>query len=156
VGCPTIADPHARTAKTNKYIRDTINQIEDMRERKWQLKLLVTPRKMTTKLGKFSAVISQAVRASLPEHTHMADSQIYQRSYCIEQQDNLFRLPSELVHIVLKLLENPDKVALALMGVIESVRRIPAKRLTITKSMRLAVLIRLHAWMPPGLKPCYS
>jgi hypothetical protein len=50
----------------------------------------------------------------------------------------------------LKLLENPDKVALVLickyyMGVIESVRKIPAKRPTITKPMRLAVLIGLHA-----------
>ena len=91
----------------------------------------------------------------------MADSQIYQHGHCIEQQDNLSRLPSELVHIVLKLLENADKVALALtckyyMGVIESVRKIPAKRPTITKPMRLAILIRLHAWMPPGLKLCYS
>jgi hypothetical protein len=91
----------------------------------------------------------------------MADSQIYQHGHCIEQQDNLSCLPSELVHVVLKLLENADKVALALtckyyMGVIESVRKIPAKRPTITKPMRLAVLIRLHAWMPPGLKLCYS
>ena len=91
----------------------------------------------------------------------MADSQIYQHGRCIEQQDNLSRLPSELVHVVLKLLENADKVALALtckyyMGVIERGRKIPVKRPTITKPMRLAVLIRLHAWMPLGLKLCYS
>ena len=36
-----------------------------MKKKKWQLKLLVTPRKMTAKLGEFSAAVSQAVRASL-------------------------------------------------------------------------------------------
>jgi hypothetical protein len=40
--------------------------------------------------------------------------------------------------------------------VIESVRKIAAKRPTITKPMRLAVLIRLHEWMPPGLELYYS
>ena len=47
-------------AKTNKYIRDTISQIEDMKEKQRQLKLLVIPRKMTAKLGEFSAAVSRA------------------------------------------------------------------------------------------------
>jgi hypothetical protein len=53
-------------AKTNKYIRDTINQIEDMKKKKWQLKLLVTPRKMTAKLGEFSAAVSQSSSSKSP------------------------------------------------------------------------------------------
>jgi hypothetical protein len=56
----SIADP-ARTAKINRYINDTINQINDMEKKKRQLKLLVTPRKVTAKLGVFSAEVSQVV-----------------------------------------------------------------------------------------------
>jgi hypothetical protein len=69
--------------------------------------------------------------------------------------------PVEVVHLILRLLDNPDKVALVLtsnwyMAVVESARKVPAKRSTVTKSRRLAVLVRLHDWMPPGLKLCYS
>ena len=77
------------------------------------------------------------------------------------QLDDLSRLPVEVVHLVLGFLDNPDKVALALtsksyMAVVESARKMPVKRSTVTKSKRLAVLVRLHDWMPPGLKLCYS
>ena len=63
--------------------------------------------------------------------------------------------------MVLGFLDNPDKVALALtskwyMAVVESAKKVPAKQSTVTKSRRLAVLVRLHDWMPPGLKLCYS
>jgi len=40
--------------------------MEDMKKKHWQLKLLVTPRKMTAKLGEFSAAVSQAVPAKSP------------------------------------------------------------------------------------------
>ena len=80
------------------------------------------------------------------------------RSY---QPDILSHLPNELVHMVLKRLQNPDKVALALtckhhMAMVENARKVPDKRPTITKCMRLAVLIRLHQWMPSEFKLCYS
>jgi hypothetical protein len=63
--------------------------------------------------------------------------------------------------MVFKLLDTPDNTALALsckhhMGMIENAREVPTKRPSISKPMRLAVLIRLHKWMPPGLKLCYS
>ena len=63
--------------------------------------------------------------------------------------------------MVLKCLKHPDKVALALtckrqMAMVESASKVPAKRRTVTKFMRLAVLIRLHEWMPPGFRLCYS
>ena len=95
------------------------------------------------------------------QHTHEADRQLYQRGKCILQPDILSNLPGELLHTVLSLLANPDKVALALtckhhMAMVESVRKLPIKRPTITKPMRLAVLVRLHEWMPPGLTLCYS
>jgi hypothetical protein len=62
--------------------------------------------------------------------------------------------------MILRLLGNPDKVALALtckryMAMVESARKVPTKRLAISREMRLAVLVRLHEWMPPGLKLCY-
>jgi hypothetical protein len=63
--------------------------------------------------------------------------------------------------MILRLLESPDQLALALtckhnMAMIESARSVPAKRPTISRLMRLAVLVRLHEWMPAGLKLCYS
>lgn len=62
--------------------------------------------------------------------------------------------------MILSLLRNPDKVALALtckryMAMVESARKVPAKRPAISRPMRLAVLVRLHEWMPSGLKLCY-
>jgi len=63
--------------------------------------------------------------------------------------------------LVLGFLDNPDKVALALtsksyMAVVESARKMPVKRSTVTKFKRLAVLVRLHDWMPLGMRLYYS
>jgi hypothetical protein len=97
-------------------------------------------------------------------HTHEALCQIYrggQHRQGSPQLDNMAHLPTEIVHLILRLLGNPDKVALALtskrhMALVESARKVSAKRLAVTKTRRLAVLVRLHDWMPPGLKLCYS
>lgn len=97
-------------------------------------------------------------------HTHEAHRQIYQGGMLGQgspQLDGMLRLPPEIVHLILGLLENPDKVALALtakpyMSMVESARKRPAKHSRVTKPRRLAVLVRLHDWMPPGLKLCYS
>jgi hypothetical protein len=49
-------------ARRNKFIESTINQIDDMKRKKKQLKLLIAPRKATAKLGVFSKKVRPVVR----------------------------------------------------------------------------------------------
>ena len=150
----------ARTAKIDKYINDTLKQIEEMEKKKRQLKLLITPRKATAKLGEFSAEVSQAVGPDLPAFSH-SRRQIYQGSRkSIAQNDHFSHLPVELLRIISKLLKTSDRVMLALtsklhMSVFESTSEDPRKRSTIARTTRLAVLVRLLNWMPSGVTLCY-
>lgn len=50
--------------KINKFIKDTINQIDEMEKKKRKLQLLIAPRKVAAKLGVFSAEVGQPVPAS--------------------------------------------------------------------------------------------
>ena len=120
------ADPIARTARANEYIRDTIHQTEDMKRKRQQLKLLVIPKKMRAKLGARLPIKTATILTEQnPRFTKKAN-----RS---PQPDIMSHLPNKLVHMVLKRLPNADKVALALtckyhMAMIESVRKLPDKR----------------------------
>ena len=67
--------------------------------------------------------------------------------------------------MALKKLVHPDKTALALtckdmMGKVEtqrqSAQKITRKRASVSKTQRLAVLVRLRDWVPSELKLCYS
>jgi hypothetical protein len=66
-------------ASINKFLRDTIKQIDDMEKKKRQLKLLITPRKMTAKLGVFSKHVSPVIRTSLPAYSRSALSDLSRR-----------------------------------------------------------------------------
>ena len=131
-----------------------------MERKKTQLKLLITPRKMTAKLGVFSAAVSQAAGAQLVMYSHRG-RQVYQGRRVISHRDHISHLPVELLRMILNHLGNPDRVAMALtskthMSVLESTRVVSTRRSSTTRQMRLAVLVRLHQWMPHGLTLCYS
>lgn len=131
-----------------------------MEKKKRQLKLLITPRKATAKLGEFSAEVSRAVGPDLPADSH-GGRQIYQSSRkSIAQHDRFSHLPFELLRMISKLLNTPDRVMLALtsklhMSVFESTSVGPRTRSTIARTARLAVLVRLLNWMPSGVTLCY-
>lgn len=100
------------------------------------------------------------VSVHLVGYSH-STGQVYQRGKCSIRLDDMSHLPTEITCSILGLLDHPDQVALALtckhyMAMVASARNLPAKRSTGTRAMRLAVLVRLHDWMPPGLKLCYS
>jgi len=89
---------------------------------------------------------------------------MYQSSNSIAQQNNLSRLSNELLAMTFQDLTPADKTALSLTckeycGMIESAKILdpqPLKRRPVTKEMRLAVLVRLHDWMPADYVLCYS
>lgn len=74
------------------------------------------------------------------------------------------KLPNEILIMTIKKLADPERTVLALtckencalVAAAKMLEPKPAKPRSISKEHRLAVLVRLHEWMPAGFKLCYA